>query len=269
MMCKMVKKGALSALLVAGTLGLLFGTAAPSYVKTAFHKVRHTAKDSVPIHFEIERARQQVAELEPAIHENIEDIARAEVEVEHLQEEILATQANLSREKSSMLALRDGISDGKLRLTGGLSYTNEEVQAELARRLDHYRTVKGILGDKEKTLEMRKQALIAARKHNDELRAAKAALMTRIEAIETRIRQIEATKAANEFSFDNSSLSKAKATVTELSKRVEVMARVSEQEGRFTGGLPLMLEPGRDVISEIDAEFEADLEGAVPDHKSL
>lgn len=268
-MCKMVKKSALGALLVAGTLGLLFGTSAPSYVKTAFHKVRSTAKGSVPIQFEIERARQQVAELEPAIHENIEDIARAEVEVEHLQNEIAVTQANLNREKSAMLALREGISDGRLRLTGGTSYTTEEVQAELARRLDHYRTVKGILNDKEKTLEMRQQALIAGRKQNDELRAAKSALLTRIEAIETRLRQIEATRAANEFNFDESTLSKAKETVTELSKRVEVMARVSEQEGRFAGGLPLLIEPGRDVIQEIDAEFEAELNHSVPDHKSL
>lgn len=268
-MCKMVKKSALGALLVAGTLGLIFGTAAPSYVKTAFHKVRNSAKDSVPIQFEIERARQQVAELEPAIHTNIEEIARAEVEIEHLQDEIAVTQANLNREKDTMLALRDGISDGRLRLTGGASYTTEEVQAELARRLDHYRTVKGILNDKEKTLDMRKQALVSARKHNDELRAAKSALLTRIEAIETRLRQIEATRSANEFNFDNSSLSKAKATVTELSKRVEVMARVSEQEGRYAGGLPLLIEPGRDVLREIDAEFQAELKTSASDHKSL
>lgn len=268
-MCKMVKKGVLGTLLVAGTLGLLFGTAAPSYVKTAFHKVRHGAKDAVPVQFEIERARQQVAELEPAIHKNIEEIARAEVEIEHLQNEIAVTQANLNREKDAMLALREDVSDGTLRLTGGVSYTTEEVQAELARRLDHYRTVKGILGDKEKTLDLRKQALLAARKQNDELRAAKAALLTRIEAIETRLRQIEATEAANEFHFDDSALAKAKQTVTELSKRVEVMARVSEQEGRFTGGLPLIIEPGRDILSEIDAEFEAELDASAPDHKSL
>jgi chromosome segregation ATPase len=268
-MCKMVKKGALGALLVAGTLGLLFGGAAPSYVKTAFHKVRHGAKDAVPVQFEIERARQQVVDMEPAIHKNIEDIARAEVEIEHLQNEIAVTQANLAREKDAMLAVREGISDGKLRLTGGVSYTPEEVQAELARRLDHYRTVKSILNDKEQTLEMRKQALLAARKQNDELRASKAALLTRIEAIETRLRQIEATKAANEFSFDDSALARAKETVTELSKRVEVMARVAEQEGRFTGGLPLIVEPGRDILREIDSEFQADRESSAEDHKSL
>jgi DNA repair exonuclease SbcCD ATPase subunit len=267
-MCKMVKKGVVGAMLGAGALALLFGTAAPSYVKTAFSRVRHEAKDAVPVAFEIDRARQQVAELEPAIHENIETIARAEVEIEHLQDEIAVTQANLEREQKALLALREHVDDGDVYLTGGVSYTAEEVQAELARRFDHYKTVASILTDKEETLKMRKQALIAARKHNDELRSAKAALMTRIEAIETRLRQIEAAQSANEYNFDNSALSRAKATVSELSKRVEVMARVAEQEGRFSGSVPMLLEPGRDIVSEIDAEFAAP-KPAKPGDKSL
>ena len=40
---------------------------APSYVRTAFHKVRHNAKDAVPLQFEIDRAREEIASLEPAI----------------------------------------------------------------------------------------------------------------------------------------------------------------------------------------------------------
>ena len=54
MLCKMVKKGVLGAALGAGALALLFGTAAPSYVKTAFHKIRHSARDSVGVQFRID-----------------------------------------------------------------------------------------------------------------------------------------------------------------------------------------------------------------------
>ena len=45
MMCSMVKKGLLGAALGAGALFLVFGTSAPSYVKTAFHKVRQNVKE--------------------------------------------------------------------------------------------------------------------------------------------------------------------------------------------------------------------------------
>src|SRR5438067_413748 len=94
MVCKMVKKGIVGAALGAGALALLFGTSAPSYIKTAFCKVRQTAKGSVPIQFEIDRARQEVVDLEPAIHQNLENLTRAEVDAEHLQAEIVATRDN-------------------------------------------------------------------------------------------------------------------------------------------------------------------------------
>ena len=63
MVCSLIKKGLLGAALGAGTLFLVFGTSAPSYVKTAFHKMRQTAKDSIDPRFEIERARSDGATL--------------------------------------------------------------------------------------------------------------------------------------------------------------------------------------------------------------
>jgi peptidoglycan hydrolase CwlO-like protein len=256
MVCKIVKRGVLGTMAAAGVMALLFGTAAPSYVKTAFHKVRHSAHHSVPIQFDIDRARQQVAELEPELHRNIETIARAEVEIETLEQEIATTQANLDREGKALLALRRHLDTGDLRLTKGISYTPDEVKGELARRLDHFRAVKEIVGQKQSTLNLRKKALILAREQNAKMRDAKRALMTRIEEIETKLRQIEASQAANEFNFDDSALARAKQTVAELNKRVEVLARVAEQEGHFgEGGMTVIADPNRDVVGEIDAEF--------------
>ena len=60
MVCSLVKKGLLGAALGAGTLFLVFGTSAPSYIKTAFHKVRQSAKESIDPRFEIERARTEL-----------------------------------------------------------------------------------------------------------------------------------------------------------------------------------------------------------------
>ncbi len=256
MVCKMAKRGLLTTAAVIGGLALLFGTHAPSYVKTAFHNMRHAAQKAVPIEFDIERARQEVVALEPEIHKNIEEIARAEVETEHLQQEIQTTQANLEQESKALLALRKHAESGELKLTGGVSYTQDEIKAELARRFDHYRTVKGIMADKQNTLKLRAKALEAAREQNAKMRASKVALLTKIEEIETRLKQIEATQAANEFNFDDTALARAKQTVTELQKRVEIMSRVAEQEGRYTNqGIAVPLEPGRDILKEVDSEF--------------
>jgi len=237
-------------------LGLLFGTSAPSYVRTAFHKVRHSAHDAVPIQFEIDRARQEIAALEPAIHDNIEAMVNSEVDVKHLEREIVTFRENLDREAKEMLALNESLKSGRFQLASGVSYSAEEIKADLARRLDQYRRGKQILADKEETLKIRQQNVQAAKTTLNEMAAQKKALTTKVEAIEARLKQIEATRATNEFSFDDSALAHAKQTVSDLDRRLEVMARVAEQEGRYAEkGIPVPVEAGRDVAKEIDAEF--------------
>jgi chromosome segregation ATPase len=258
MVCSMVKKAILGAALGAGALYLVFGTSAPSYVRTAFHRVRHNAKDAVPVRFEIDRAREEIANLEPAIKDNIEALARAEVDVEYLDREIATTRANLENEKKAMLALRQGLETGDFRLAGhgGIRYTADEVRSDLASRLDRYRNINKILEEKEATLKARQKAVVAARKQLMEMAAQKQALLTKLEGIEAHLKMIEATKATNEFDFDDSALARAKQSVADLEKRLEVLDRKAEMEGRFVdSGLPVGLEPGRDVAKEFDEEF--------------
>jgi predicted nucleic acid-binding Zn-ribbon protein len=252
----MVKKGVIGAALTAGALYLAFGTHAPSYVRTAFHKVRHTAKDSVPIQFDIERARDEIAALAPAIDNNKEDLARAEVDVEHLQREIATVRSNLETEKKQMVSLRECLTTGDFRLAGNVSYTPGEVRAELAGRLDHYRNVSRILEEKETTLHARQRAVASARQKLTEMATQKRALATKLESIQARLQAIEATQDRNEFNFDDSALSRAKQTVSDLERRLEVKARVAEMDGHFSGGtLPEAGESGRDVVKEFDDQF--------------
>jgi len=252
----MIRKGVLSAALGAGALALLFGTAAPSYVKTAFHRVRHNVKGAVPIQFQIERARQQVADLEPAIHLNRESIAGAEYDVAKLEQEISATQANLTQEGKEILALRNCLDTGELRLTGSVSYTPDEIKADLSHRMDHFKAAKQIALQKEQTLKARRKAVLAGRKQLAEMSAAKQSLLTKIDEIESRLKMIEATQASNEFTFDDSELARVKESVSDLEKQVSVMATMAEQEGRLVEkGVPVLIVPTRDVLKEIDAEF--------------
>jgi chromosome segregation ATPase len=257
----MVKKAVLGAALSAGALYLAFGTSAPSYVRTAFCRFRHNAKDAVPVQFEIDRARQEIANLEPAIKDNIETLARAEVDVEYLNREIATTQANLDTEKKAMLALRESLATGDFRLAGHgrVRYTAEEVKGDLARRLDRYRNINKILEEKEATLKAREKSVVAARKLLMEMAAQKQTLLTKLEKIEAHLKMIEATKATNEFDFDDSALARAKLSVSDLEKRLEVLDRKAEMEGRFVDstGIPVGAEPDRDVVKEIDDEFGA------------
>jgi len=256
MACKMIKKGLLGAALGAGALALLFGTAAPSYVRTAFHRVRHNAKASVPIQFEIDRARQMITDLEPAIRDKVEDLARLEEEVKELKEEIVAGRENLGKEKKIIASLRKNLESGD-HLAGGPSYSPDELKVAMRQRWDHYRNLKQILVDKEGALKAKEKGVVAARETLNNIHAQKTELLTKIEEIEARHRTIEAASSYNDFNFDDSALARAKQIIAELDKRLNVEARKAELLDRYADkDLPLAVEPtGRDVVKEIDAEL--------------
>jgi len=254
----MVKKGIIGAALGTGALFLVFGMHAPSYVKTAYHKVRRDVKDAVPLPFDIDRAREEIAALEPAIRDNIETLARAEVDVEHLDKEIVALRGNMDTEKKALLTLRDSLKTGEYRLAGhsSVAYTEDEVKADLARRKDFYDNTKTILSTKEATLKAKQNEVIAFRKQLEIMMAQKKKLTIQLDEIVARLNQIKATEAANDVQLDGSALARAKETVSELERRLEVMTKKAEMEGRYAEtGVPVILKSSRDVVKEIDAEF--------------
>jgi DNA repair exonuclease SbcCD ATPase subunit len=257
MACKFIRKSVMGAALGAGALALLFGTAAPSYVKTAFHRVRHNAKEAVPIQFQIDMARQQVADLDPALREQIETLARAEEDVKELNAELVAIKENNTKEKKTITALRKNLDGGDFRLAdSSVSYTAEELKTDLRRRFDHYRQVQKIVTEKERTLKAKERAVASAREMLANIRSQRRELMTKIEEIEARHKAIEATRSTNEFNFDDSALAGVKRTVADLERRLNVEARTAELEGKFADpAVPVVVEPSGDVVKEIDAAF--------------
>jgi len=208
--------------------------------------------------FEIQRVRDAVAALDPAMLDNHENIVRAQVDLEELQREIVASRENLDREKREMLALADRVKSGEYRV-GGNTYTADEVKADLARRFDRYSYGKKAVEQKELILKTRKQNVAAARDQLVKMAAQKQILQARIEAMEAKLKQVEAARAGDEFNLDDSPLANARRDVTELEKRVEVMSRVASERGMITDkAVPMILEPHRDVVREIDAEFGPD-----------
>jgi chromosome segregation ATPase len=258
MVCKMVKRGLIGAAIGAGLLGLTFGTAAPSYVKTAFHKARHSVKGSVPTEFEIERARNEIAALDPAIETGIETYARALGEVDHLRAEIASSREMLNKEGRELQALNEHRKTGDVHLTGGVAYTERTINNELARRMDRYKVLKSTLTEKQETLSILQKNVESARQGLDALKAAKQDLTARVDGAQARLNQIKATRATYKYSFDDSAIGQAKRTVSELEKSLEQMSRVDELKEKYLEtGVIVTPDAGRDVTKEIEAEFNS------------
>jgi chromosome segregation ATPase len=260
--CSLIKKAVVGTALSAGALYLVFGTSAPSYLKTAFHKVRDNAKGAVPVQFEIDRAREEVAALEPAIHDEIAKYSQAKVELETLQKEIAAMKANLKGEETAMQTMRDSLKSGDYRLVGTVNYSADEVNAALARRVDSYKLNTKLVENKEATFKAKRMTLDAAKQQFEQMVSAKKALIAKIDGIEARLRMIETTQSNRDFHFDDSALARAKESVSDLEKRLDVMAVQAEMEGKISTGSSLTVEPGRDAAKEVDALLGAPVKKA-------
>jgi len=269
MVCKMVKRGVVGAALGAGALALLFGTAAPSYVKTAFHNVRQSVKDGVPAQFEIDRARQELAALDPAIDKCTEKVARAEYQVDKLNSEIVADREAVALEAKALVAKRAELGHGDVQRTGVVS---PELRAELAWQLDHYKDARRALSEKESTLTQRKQGGQAAREQLDNMKKARLTYLAKIEAIEAKLRKVEAKQAASQETFDDGgALDRVKKTITELDERVDVMDRIVSHKERYSekSARTGTIAPSRNVLKEIDDEFATPANGTTTADKNL
>ena len=81
MITKWVKRGLIGATGFVLVGGLLFGKDLASYVRSSARGVRTVVKDSVPIEFELRRARDLLEDIIPEMRANIQLIAEEEVEV--------------------------------------------------------------------------------------------------------------------------------------------------------------------------------------------
>ena len=84
----MIKKLVVTGLVVFLFGGLLLRSNLGSYVTTTYERVSDGVEGSVPLDFQIDRARKMVRDLEPEIRRSMHVIAKEEVEVEKLDERI-------------------------------------------------------------------------------------------------------------------------------------------------------------------------------------
>ena len=84
----MIKRTILVATGIGMTTLVLFGRDAASYVSTSYHRLTDSVQDRVPVDFQIDRAKQMVRDLDPEIRRSMHVIAKEEVAVEQLNQQI-------------------------------------------------------------------------------------------------------------------------------------------------------------------------------------
>mgnify|MGYP005863300465 FL=1 len=235
---------------------LLFGRDAASYVRTSVGYVKDSVRGSVPIEFQIERARRMIKDLAPEIRKNMHVIAKEEVEVERLQKQIEDAQAKLAKEKQELLRLKTDLASNKTEFEyGNRKYTVAQVQTDLANRFERYKTSEATLASLEEIHRARQASLDAARQKLEGMLASRRQLQVEVENLEARVQMVAAAQTTANYSFDDSQLGRVKELISDLRTRIEVAGRLVNAEGYYHDEIPVGQATPANIVEQIDEHF--------------
>lgn len=239
---------------------LFFGRDACSYLSTSIGWMRDSVKESVPIEFELERARQMIKDLDPEIRKNMHEIAKEEVEVAKLSHEVGAKETKLAQAREEILQLKTDLDEGhSYYVYAGQQYSSDEVQANLKSRFERFKTEEATTDTLHKMLAARETGLTAARQKLTEMRNAKEQLKVDVANLESRLKMVEVAQTTSEYNFDDSKLSRTKELIGDIGTRIEVAEKLVNADVTRPDDIPVgvKVEDSKDISKEVADYFGA------------
>lgn len=257
----MIKKIACTGVGAALLAGLVFSTDAYSYISTTASRVSDNVKNSVPVEFELDRARKMIQDLTPEIRRNMHLIAKEEVEVEKLQARVGDLEEKLASNKADIIRLKNDLDSGSTYFTyAGHEYSRNAVQTDLAGRFERFKTQDATRVKLESILRAREQGLDAARAKLDGMLTARRQLEVDVENLEARQKMVEVAQTSSKFAFDDSHLSKTKRLFDEIRTRIDVAERMVDVDGELAGEIQLDEQVDADISNEVASYFGLQIE---------
>ena len=257
-MCKKATLGVLGLLLVGG---LLFGGKVIPYVQTAFHKVKTSAQESVPVSFQIDAAKAQLAKIDPEIKQMVWQIAKEKAQVKKLAAQLDRQEKTLETQYQEMMTLREHVGSGDKFYVGtnGKAYTNERVEEDLRHRFTMYQTAEKTREKSAEILKLRENSLDSALAQLDEAKSQQRELEIQIENLMARNRMNEVVATASQINIDNSQLSKTRQMLEDIDARLAAEEEMLNLIPKYTGQIPVSPEThsaDSNILDEMDAYFD-------------
>lgn len=252
----MFKKIIVSTLAVGITAGVLLGSDAFSYLSTLCKQATDGVQQSVPVGFQIERARQLVQNLDPEVRRSMQVIAREEIEIQRLNERIQKSEQQAETSKNDIMRLQSDLStnENKFRYVGR-SYTRDQVSEDLSRRFLRHKVRDETLGHLTQMRDARETNLDAARQKLTAMISAKNQLEADIVNLEAKQKLVTVAQASSDLMLDDSQLARAKGLVTDIRSRLDVSARLANADTDFVSEIKLDPASSEEVTEQVAAYF--------------
>jgi len=237
-------------------VAVCFGGTAISYLRTSANYLSESVHNAVPIEFQIDRARQMVADLEPVVRRNMHVIAKEEAQLEQLGKRIKAIEARAEKDKGQVLRLKSDLTSGKSTFRfAGRDYSREQVTVDLTNRFKRFKTGQATLESLHRVYEARARSLEAARAKLEGMRAAKRQLLVEVENLEAQRQMVDAAKTTAEYHFDDSKLGRVKELINDLQVRLDTERKLVDAEVYFPDEIPLDEVAPEDIVDQVTEYF--------------
>jgi len=254
MVRKVIITGGAALLLAA----IFVGRDAVSYFRTSAGYVKDLVHQSVPVEFQIQRARQMLKDLTPEVQKNMHIIAKEEVEVARLQTQLDTAEGRLAGQRQQLTELTRAVSTGKPTFQfAGRKYTADQVKQDLANRFERYKTGEATLASLQQMHAARQRSLEAAQQKLEGMLTSKRQLQVEIENLEARNQLVAAAQTTSNYNFDDSHLGRLKELISDLRTRLEVDERLVNAEVYFHDEIPLDQPSTEDIVERITKHLEA------------
>lgn len=256
MSLKVLKYGGVSlfSLILVGSL--IFGTDLISYVSTSAGNVRESVRDSVPIEFELQRARDIIDEILPEIHASVRVIAQDEIEIAALEKDLDESQDQITKDRRALAILRDKMNvETASYQVGTRNVSRAQLAESVSHRFDRLKDAELVVASKERLLDTRRASLNAAVQLLDKARNRKMQLEQKVEALVAQHRLVQASSVGSRVHVNDTKLAKADQLLTDIQKRLLVAERVLEHEQTelILGESEILDEAG--MLADIDAHL--------------
>lgn len=258
----MVKTGIIVGVSALALGAVVVGTSFLGYARTAGNGIKDVIVDSIPIEFQLDRARDMLKnDLEPEIRAMKHTVAESQIKLERLQAKLKAKQGVVTQSRLEIMVRRDELNSDKTTFLvshGGTdhSYTKAQLENDLKKRLERFKLLDSTFNTEMKVLAVRTAAVEANENKVAKLLAAKEDLKLQIEDLEARVMHLKATETVNDSEFDESKMSDIQDLLDSLDAKVDVRERELEIEGIETDLIPVETgESSNDILSEVDAYF--------------
>jgi hypothetical protein len=253
----MIKKTIMVVTGLGVTTLVLFGRDAASYVSTTYHKLTSSVTESVPVEFQIDRARQMVKDLEPEIRNSMHVIAKEEVALEQLNQQIDSNETRVEKDKGEILRLQADLGTNKNTYRyASRSYTSDEVKQDLARRFSRFKVADDTLGSMKQMRDAREKNLDAAQQKLAAMITARQKLDVDIQNLEAKRKLVEVAQASSEYVFDDTQLARCKELIGDIRTRLDVAAKLANADVNVETEIPLDEAAPADITEQVADYFK-------------